>query len=443
MSIFSTDQLSPILPQALRYIIAEREQYADVYQAIELYAVQAHMIFGGTSGVNMLLQKPKSLDDYYYELYSEQSFTDANALCNAIAEKLQLPKVVSLRTVIPYSKYNILVDGRVLVTVYHIGTGITKVISPESLSEKLLLPPEIQLINTYRTLYSPNKADEWETALHDENALFDRMIETRSDFADDQQKKTGSGDLKKYRDRLQHSLLKNFVTNNKSCVLLGEHALFLNDPKAYHLESAIIQIISSKPIQEDIAAIRKLSEYPVTHSDKELRILQDFRLCRTTVRIGDASSGEQKEVMYIYNAAHYDLIPYSKHVMSDQPGGFIQTGNPFVLLRFLLIDFWIIRLIHSAGRMDDNYKNLRLQSIRNKVLMLRTQLSSGDLTTINELHTSDQSKLRIFQTKEYIGQYENEDIASKMVSIQAKKYPEYYPQEYHRKNNEYRILDPK
>jgi hypothetical protein len=432
MSIFSIDQLTPIYDSVVACIVQERERYAKIYEAIETYTQEHQLILGGTLGVNTLIGKPKGLDDYYYELYTEHPFVAANNMCNdiaAVADRM----IVRMQTAIPYGKYNIMADGRNMISVYGLESGITKVIGPVE-SDMLLLPPEIQLINIYRTLYSPNKADEWETALHDENALFDQMIKSADKFGGGH----NTSDLRKHRDNLQHSILKNFVNNNKHCVLLGEHALYMNDPDSYKLESPIVQIISARPVSEDVAVITKLSPgYPVTHNTKELKILQDFRLTRTIIRVGDRDSGEQKEVMYVYNAAHYDLIPYNRYVVKD---GFIQVGNPFVLLRFLLIDFWIIRLIHAAGKMDDNYKNMRLQSIRNKVLMLRSQLSSGDVTTINELHTSDRSRIRIFQDKNYIGKYENEDIAQKEASKNAKKYPYYYPQEYYRKNNEYRIV---
>jgi len=249
------------------------------------------------------------------------------------------------------------------------------------------------------------------------------------------------------REKIQTTLLKNFVQDNSHCILVGEHAFFSIDGQS-EVKSFIIQIISDRSIEEDFKDITKIlfrdvsPHIPIAKFTRGLHIMQDFRLSRTAIKIGDAKSGEQKEIMYIYNSSRYDLIPFNRLLSSS--ANFIQIGNPFVLIRFLLIDFWIIKWIFASGGINEQYSKLRLDSIREKILLLRSRLSSGkDFTTINNQYVLNNSTVRVFQdnSTEYMGFYENEDISQKEKAKDlSRKYYDYYPQDYFAKNNEYRNI---
>jgi hypothetical protein len=477
MEIFAIDQLTPIWSGMMKNIVQERERYSQIYEVIETYAASfvgesisanKKIILGGTMGVNLLLGKQRDIEDYSYEFYTEDSFYHANALTNKIAEVLPISnvdekplKIVVLRSVIPYYKYYIVIDGRTLVVIFDIGSNRNKEQSVSSIKviepvvvknfsgnlDILVLPPEMQLIDIYRTLCSPNKAGDWEKALRDENQLFNLMLTNIRDTS----RKGGDEVIditsKQGREKIQTVILKDFVQNNIHCALLGEHALFTTDGEQSEIKSFIIQIISDREPEEDFRDVtkilhQKLGPYmPISKYTRNLHIMQDFRLSRTVIKIGDAKSGEQKEILYIYNSAKYDLVPFNRFLSDNS---FLQIGNPFILLRFLLIDFWIIKWIFASGGIDEKYSKLRQNSIREKILMLRSRLSTGSkITTINNQYVLHNSNMRVFQdnSTEYLGKYENEEISQKEKAKDiSRRYFDYFPQEYFSKNNEYRNI---
>jgi hypothetical protein len=67
--------------------------------------------------------------------------------------------------------------------------------------------------------------------------------------------------------------------------------------------------------------------------------------------------------MYIYNSAQYDLIPFN---LARYEKNKIQVGNPFVLLRFLLIDYWTLRIIKLLNYIDEKFYKHRTNSILRK-----------------------------------------------------------------------------
>jgi hypothetical protein len=469
INIFAIDQLSPIWPAVEAQISKDRAQYEHLYQALEKYlSEEPELLVGGTTGVNLLLGKTKNMDDYTYELYSEDPFRHANVLTNLMAEQVEkhykkhIPKViVMLKSSIPYRKYIIFVDNRALITIFDLGrakeVSTIAVINPVTVEtfdkshQIKVLTAEMQLINLYRTLYSPNNAGEWEVALKDENQLFHKLEAeialappiNGADGASDSQVKITT----ELRNKIQNTILQEFVQNNPHSLLLGEHALFLMINES--VKHQVVQIISDREPEEDFReltrVLKSITSAPITKHTRMLHILQDWRLVRTIIKIGDQQSGESKEIMYIYNSARHDLIPFIKFYTDDNKktnkgaSNFIQVGNPFVILRFLVIDFWIIRWLTFAGGINEGYSKHRQNSLKEKIVNLRSKLSKQE--TIRSPHVAAEVEIFQPQSDSYLGSYEDENIAQKEKAQElSKKYNDYYPQEYFVKNGEYRSL---
>ena len=481
--IFSIDQLALIWPNVEKHLLADRHQYDPVYKIIETYVQKHNLVIGGTMGVNLLLNRPRSLDDFVYELYTETSFKDANNLANAIAEEIgEWP--ITMDTVIPYQRYKITVDNRILCWIIDLGAerergeeskkdgkgrgeeskkdgkgrgeeskkdgkgrgeeskkdgksekgkvSPLKVIEPiRSKSGMLVLSPEMQLIDLYRNLSNPALAGKWEKALQDENKLFQFLRK-------DVNMEGGAAITFAMRNAIQKELLDKFAQKNANIAVIGEYALFLITEVP--METLILQIISTRDINEDFAEIEKIVRHitpaPLTKQTRSLHIMQDFRLRRTAIRLGDVAAGEQKEIMYIYNSANYDLIPVNRLFASSS---FIQVGNPFVVLRFLLIDYWMLLWVLESGNVDAGYARKRLDVIRNKLLSFRSKLSHENISTVRETNVPS---LLIFQpeSSDYIGKYENEEIYRKSKQVESAHFYPYSPAEYFEKNNHYRKL---
>lgn len=503
--MYSFNYLENIEDAIENKIYVERLRYVSYYETIEKYICQFNqkqenaIMIGGTLGINLLLEKDRTFEDFVYELYTETEFVHANNLTNKLEEtniKLDSPFIISLKTTIPNIKYQIIVDSRMIVNIHKLSKDSYALILPvlvntfDKRNQLLVVSPEIQLIDIYRTLYSPNNADDWKLTLYDETKLFNHLrkrIQDKSDFltiVNTSPASNISADIKPFsygekafksilqkstryfgegetqipkitledRKKIAIFLLKDLIVNNPNVVLIGEHALKLIINS--EITTTVVQIISQNNIEEDFRQISKIVEkalnakIPIVKLTRELYIMQDFRIRRTTIKIGEYQN--QKEIIYIYNSAQYDLIPFNSMESNEKQS--LNVGNPFVILRFLLIEFWIVRWIRHLGSIDENFAKVRLDAMLENILKLRSNLAKGDTTqakktiniNTNYFDNSAYLELRIFPSdpKSYLGFYDDEIISQKiLIKDLNKKYFDYYPSDYLKKNGSYRIIN--
>jgi hypothetical protein len=294
-------------------------------------------------------------------------------------------------------------------------------------------------------------AADWGSALNDENKLFQHLkknIKTRIEGGAKVTEATPEEASIEERQQISAMLLKDYVTSNVDVVLIGEHALHLLTKSK--VRTMVLQVLSTDP-DRDFEIVKSLiikflgRNIPVVKMTRDLYIMQDYRIRRTTIKIGGGA--EQKEIMYIYNSPQYDLIPFNTAIDPNENKKFLQVGNPFVILRFLLIDFWMVRWVQSIGSINEDFAKARLNSILTKILELRSKLSQLDeashTTTLKDAFVQEGTLFHVFpdKTEDYVGEYENETIALKtQTKDMAKKYYDYYPREFYRRNNKWRDI---
>lgn len=524
--MFAFDQVRAIAPEADRIITEERNDLEPFYATVENYvakfsqfekskeeskASNAGIFVGGSLGVNMLLGKPRTLSDYVYFLYSQQALRHANQLTNLLAEmvaksygsvkdilakaeevyeavakdpkqrgqikNIREPKIVMMKTALPYQRYIIYVDARVLVQFTSLPHGSASIVKPtlaESLSTSMknklfVISPEVQLLDLYRVLYSPAKVGEWREAMRDENNLYQHLKKRLPELKN--AKKGGDADNKddtkdgagSQHDEYKLHILSHWVTSNPNVVLIGDFAIRML--QLSENRGSMVQVITQKNPEEDAALVCQMLEkqfnIKCSQHTRPLSIMQDFRLQRTTVR------ADEKEVLYIYNCGAYDFIPFNLAVTvkggstarkehnapksSQKPQAqFIQVGNPFVLLRFLLVDFWTVRLLNAEGKIDAKYAQLRLDEITRLLLELRSKISELDdksrTASIGDKFIGQGGLLRTFPSvgegidsaSSYMGVYEDEIQAQKNLLNQgARRFNDYYPDEALIRNGKY------
>jgi hypothetical protein len=68
--------------------------------------------------------------------------------------------------------------------------------------------------------------------------------------------------------------------------------------------------------------------------------------------------------MDIYNSGQFEMIPYIKqnHHM---------IGNPFVLFRFIMIDLWVIRIIHKMNLIDKKFLKTKIRNLFNLMKQIK------------------------------------------------------------------------
>jgi hypothetical protein len=462
--MYSFDWLEPVQEQIETQIKVDRLVYKSYYKLIETYLskftgnTSEALYLGGSIATDLINNNPRSYEDYQYDIFGEDPFRHSNNLVNFIDANLHVDSqsekyLMFLKTSIPGIKYQIAVDGRIIANIFKLQEKSWGLITPILLKsyyqfDILVISPELLLIDIYRNLYLPSEAENWEEILDNESKLFhylQKIVRGANEEKNEENKITNDN-----RKELELSLIQNFVMNNPNIVLLSDLALKIS--LQIEKNSTIIQIISQATIEEDFAKIEKIVKQtlkrniPVIHKTRGIHILADFRLRRTTIKVGV----EEKEIMYVYNSANYDLIPFNK--MPDPNGNFIQIGNPFVLLRFQLIDYWMIKYVRNLGSIDEHFAKQRLGAILDKLLKYRNLMSHVSLGANSKKRKIDiatkfidsaSGGMTIFQslTTSYIGVFSDEQISQKiLIKDLTKKYFDYYPVEYKKKNSEYRII---
>jgi hypothetical protein len=487
--MFAVDQVSLVTPKLEAHIYQERLRYTVIYDIIEEY-IQHNLtatniannrdfriIIGGSMGVNLLLGRERTYRDFQYVLYTENSLIHANDLTNEIAKCItDLPDdsnikhiIVKLKSSIPDIKYEIYVDNRPLITIFTLRSDPVKtynllepveVKSFDGKRKLLVLSPETHLLDIYRVLSSPADVELWEEYLTDEERLFE-LLKGRLAVLGGVDKAPEI--TQEERTRVENALLEHYIVGNDSVVLLGEHAFkFISayDSKYsfgnIQMSSNVINIISKHTGDELLNSIKKVvqkalgRDIPVVAQTRSTNVMQDFRLTRTTIKMG--AENEQKEIMYVYNSAFFDLIPYNT-LKQSKSGKLLQIANPFVLIRFLLIDLWMIRWVREMGKINEFFAKKRTHNILSLIVGLRHAMvgTSENKLTIpqkrkqlaieDDLFANKDEPLNVFQRKRYIGIYVDELVTIRMKQQHLdKRYVDYYPQGYFVKNKQYRTL---
>lgn len=434
------DDYTYLQKEADEYIQAERKQYLDVYKIIDKYVANEGLLVGGQMGINLIHGDDNS-DNYFYDVFTSNAFVHATNLSNKITERSP-KRVVRMVTVAAYKVYHIFVDTRMILVLndvkVHRGTNYLRLVEPieKPLRKRkvLVVSPEIQLLDIYRKLYLPSHAGDWEQLLNNESKMFNLVLSRKKQI-----KKIDGGDMP-IRQRIDGVLMNYISKSNK--ILIGEHACeILTGIKS---TANFIEVLSFSPLEEDINEIKdlvlKITAEPVNAITRNLEIIGDYRLSRTTIKLGH---DKPKEIMYIYNSADYDLIPYN---ILDSGMRTLWIGNPFVILRFLLVNMWIIRRVRELGLIDEKFSAFRINGIFELIIELRKKLiPAGELlgssTEISsDLITSD-NPLSVFQYNRYVGTFISEDIAFKIERTQLQeRFPDYYPIEYREKFGHFRKL---
>jgi hypothetical protein len=462
--MFAIDQAGLVSAKMNNHVLNERLRYASIYDLVEDYMVEANtskskqrdtrIMIGGSVGVNLLLERSRTYLDFHYELYTEDSLIHANSLTNAIAKHLNIQNnwVTKLKTSVPDVKYDIFVDNRLLITIYTLRSDPVKtydLIEPVEVKSfdgkrKLFaLSPEMQLLNVYRTLSTPAESGMWMETLANEELLYTLLKKRLSILGGNI---LGGRDELTTADRskVENALLSDFVANNNKVVLLGEHAIRIIK-RDTNMSSNVINVITDMPEEESFAMIRSVvhkalgREIPVTKQTRSPNIMQDFRLTRTTIKIG--ADSQQKEVMYIYNSASFELIPFNSIANPEKKS--IQVANPFILMRFLLIDLWMIRWVREMKKVNEFFAKKRIHNILSLIVGLRTMMAlSETMPKLKDgVFANENDLLNVFQHKRYVGTYISEMISVRLKQLHSdKRYFDYFPQGYFFKNKAYRIM---
>lgn len=426
--MFQFDQLTRVQNAAIDKILEDRHRFDQIYETIENYCANHKLIIGGSISVKKAIVQDRDPYDFNYIVYSEHPVRDALNITNDI---VKYTEAVYMKTDIYGQELTVRVQDRPLVSVLTLPKNMKNIIKPISLKgdytkeELLYIPPDYHLLQIYRDLYIPIP-DEWEESLKFEYKLYTWL---KKEYKDDPEHFVGGAqDISEIRDLLIKKML-NYFSTRKDVILIGTVAQQIMEDK--EPDAKTLEILGTSSIAQEMCEwVKKTSGLVATLKSTSINLLSDFRSSRTTIYLNHMK--DKMPILYVYNSLEYDVVP---HNFSDKYK--IQIGTPFVILRYILIDIWIIKVINVFGGIDDKYA-------RNRILTsYKTLFSIRDKLKIDETHCQQQRQndlwdiFQLAQENRYIGQY-NSDISAKKELIKSQDMtPDYLPVNYYKEKGKY------
>ena len=394
--------------------------HKDIHNIIVNYCLKNDII---VSDPKTLVNRDRS-KKLSFDLYSPYPFKHATLLSN---ELMNATKFVEMRTLISRKEFVIYVNLIQLINMYDLpyikkeGVDVKFINTlPCSVGDIKLqfLSPEIELMDIYHKLYTPTQVDGWETLLQ----LEDELFSCYQTHMTPKKTKPTSSHTNKSLIKLKQYMLDNWCTTSCSSdiIVIGYWAYVLYQKLDVQFKNERLQVISANNIKNDILALETLSanysqanshgdklSYQISYVQQNVNIPKDFRIQKYAINI--VNNGKKITIMEIYNSSSFELIPFVSSSFEEKTtDACVKLGNPFVLLRYYLIDYWLLRYITALGKIPINVCSDKLGNIMKCIEYMRTKINMGF-------------------GKNYVGQFINEQIADKLRRMDTERHAPYLP----------------
>jgi hypothetical protein len=388
---------------------ADRQRFGQFYERVEIFCHEKGVLIGGQVGINILTDTPIAIvtNNSVWDLYCGNPEQIARELAMVFAE-IDDPWADFTFVGIKFShrEFYVSVGPRMLVTVNRIanyrGVNIIDLMRPtEHLSlitkkSVLCVSEELQLIDMYRHLYSPEFAKYWPQYSELEPKLYNFAC-TRL-----KSEPTGAGDFNV--DKGKYFAFIRDSSKSSQFAIIGDYALrimgLIDQPKR-------LQFITCKPIKEIIGILeRKFGGARFTYNEYPLNIISDFQIMKYTV-----FDKHTRAVADIYNSSAFEMIPF-------WPIGGALVGNPWVIMRFMFIDIWVLKLLKNITE--------NVSYLQNRIL----ELVSYTATLRDIIYASlAADPTKFFQLDNFVGIWTSEKVQKKKYIEEAggKKFTRFYP----------------
>lgn len=444
--------INVIIEQAEQNVMKyDRVLYNQYFETIEQFCAENNFIIGGKVGLDILLENPLSYNDYSMEIYGANVYKAAMELTKKLYElpEKHIPKkYIELKTDINDTELTIFINLRRICKIYKLDLQMKgntiNIIKPQSFygfwyKEKkiMYLPEELQLIDIYRALYDPAKNGQWsvlfETAQKlyamSEKYLFQKITGLISPeeykktpvkdggydicpiFNIESGEKVGSAELSN-RKIVMASVIKLLKFLKEYGVIIGDYAIhpeMINEPEKNSYKR--LQFLIDLDIQEVVNVVK--ASFPnASFKFFRVNIVSDFRIKKWSIYVNEVS------VCDVFNAPAYELIPYKV-----LPKGY-KIGNLFVLMRFKLIDLWIMRIVNSLEKLKESNESqkFKIKNTENKIKGIL-----DDIAEIDKRIRITENLMELFQLDDYYGIYYPDDIAKKQLIKSLGYGKSYYP----------------
>jgi hypothetical protein len=342
------EQLPQLILDAEKFTLDnDRMQYRQYFERAEAFCSAGDIVIGGKNGVALLLSRQLTKDSFMWDLYCANTYENAKKLVDALYEVKSNHidnRTLTLQTNIKHREFTIMIEARHVFKIYALDkyrdVSLVEIMEPHVTkgwfgNQVKVFPPAIVLMDIYQTLYSPAKSKLWASAIDTEGQIIalQSSIIGSADY-------TGAFDRNIAGDILMRNLLKDrriVLVGDYACTKLGigrgSRIQLLTDIPISELSIMTSRILSS---EKDQLRRVKVTHERTVHVSYNLNIPSDFQITKYTIYA--VVKGEQIALYDVFNSPVYEMIPYT---IVDK----IQIGCPYVLLRFIYIDIWILKLI--------------------------------------------------------------------------------------------------
>jgi len=388
--------------------VKDREQYRKFLAEIEKFAEERRLVLGGEHATQLLLGDNVSpLEWGQIDLYSPSAVDHAKRLADALynVDSNGLGYYTTMTTKIAGNEFIVSVNARDLAKVVSLRVRTMPIQRRAMFYEPgrpFCMPPEIQLIQIYGELCNPSRAVEWKELLTIEAQLRTMTLKgLRPKIA-----RVKGGDDAETPDQAI-DVFRGAIAND-----------YAKGEKRTQVGRVPPQFVAAS-LEAEKAAVGKLAEkagVAISVAEESCEIPMEPRLRRLSVYVA-GKSGESREVLRVFNAAAFELVPY------EETRG-KKVGNVLVRMRFALIEVWSVQLkVRTKELAQETGKRSLLGAVEKY-----EDAAKEYARTLEEKDALD----KLFPLDSSLGQVEDLDLARKrFIQEQTKKsaarYPPYYP----------------
>ena len=405
----------------------DRKKYYPFFKIAEYYASnkKGALIVSGNTADYFLLNKPIDVDFMTYEFYCDDAVTHARELATLFynyksefdtKEEIDL-RLVRVTTRIPNKEISVMIGDREIINLrnlqVHGGVYIIDIVlfvEQKGLFDnnaKLhIISPEHQLIEIYSSLIDPTECSEWPNLINIEYQLR-KQLDLINPHTDETK-----GGKRLQIDYITKKLYDEYASQ-PGHVVVGNYSL-----ESFSSASRL-EVISMYKLEEEEHKIKKILEQESAHVECSINyphVPTEIRIRRLTGYY--IYEKIRKVVIDVFDTATYSLISFNK----NEDG--VRIGTLFVIAKHLLIDLWTIRYIKKRNQINEEYYNTMVQRINSDLKSLFYEYDNTKKIKWNKIFP--------LSPDNYLGHYEDEDIAIKRMRVKGyesstKRYYDYYP----------------
>ena len=292
---------------------------------------------------------------------------------------------------------------------HNIEPNFMKIMMSATGKEISMLSPEVELVDVYHRLYSPDMYSNWNKIKEHEKILWKQFNDMRNCIIT---KPVVNGGRVNYADTVL-----DWLKGQRGYVLVGDSAARSLSNKVM-LRNNTVQIVVSNPK----AIIASLREYMSTSLNASINVKKydvnlpnDYRIRKFV--ISATINDNTFYIANIFNSAAYELVPFK---CVDK----LNIGTQAVLMRFMFIDMWFMRVLRYFGKVEQHRYKEYMKSLYHNLDIIHAQWS------VNETKVADSFPM-------YIGTYISESVSKKKSGT---IFP-YYPAKHKLETGKYRKVN--